>query len=166
MSRISVVIPVHNASAFLPRCLSALQTSTFADFECVVVDDGSTDDSGSLAAAAGASVISTGGQRGPAFARNRGVAASSGEIIFFVDADVLVQPGTVAQVAKSFEENPALDALIGSYDEDTAELNFLSKYKNLMHCFVHQQGKRRASTFWTGCGALRRDVFDEFGGFD
>ncbi len=163
---ISVVIPVHNASAFLPRCLGALKISTYQDFECVVVDDGSTDDSASLAAAGGARVISTGGQRGPAYARNRGVAASSGKIIFFVDADVLVQPDTLAQIAKAFEENRTLDALIGSYDEEPAEPNFLSQYKNLMHCFVHQQGKRQASTFWTGCGAIRRCVFEEFGGFD
>src|SRR5882724_2406158 len=98
---ISVVIPVHNASAFLPTCLGALKMSTHRDFECVVVDDGSTDDSAALAAASGATVILTNGQKGPAYARNRGVAASNGEIIFFVDADVIVQPGTLAQVRKA-----------------------------------------------------------------
>jgi len=163
---ISVVIPVHNASASLGRCLGALKTSTYQDSECVVVDDGSTDASAALAAASGARVIATGGQRGPAYARNRGVEAAKGEILFFIDADVMVQSGTLAQVAKAFEENSALDALIGSYDEDPAEANFLSQYKNLMHCFVHQQGRRQASTFWTGCGAIRRSVFDTFGGFD
>src|ERR1700687_3114661 len=115
---ISVVIPVHNASASLSRCLGALKTSTYRDFECVVVDDGSTDDSTALAAASGARVIPAGGQRGPAYARNRGVEACKGEIIFFVDADVMVRPGTLMQVVKAFEENPKLDALIGSYDED------------------------------------------------
>jgi glycosyltransferase involved in cell wall biosynthesis len=166
MNKISVVIPVHNASAFLPRCLGALEISAYRDFECIVVDDGSTDDSAALAASSGAHVVSAGGQRGPAYARNRGVEASNGQIVLFIDADVLVQPGTLAQVAKAFEENRTLDALIGSYDEDPAEPNFLSQYKNLMHCFVHQRGKRQASTFWTGCGAMRRRVFEEFGGFD
>jgi glycosyltransferase involved in cell wall biosynthesis len=163
---ISVVIPVHNAMRSLGRCLGALKTSTFEDFECVVVDDGSTDDSASLAAASGAQVIGTGGKRGPAYARNRGVEAAQGEILFFIDADVMVRSDTLAQVAKAFAENPELDALIGSYDEDPAEPNFLSQYKNLMHCFVHQQGRRQASTFWTGCGAIRRHVFEKFGGFD
>jgi glycosyltransferase involved in cell wall biosynthesis len=163
---ISVVIPVHNASASLTRCLGALKTSTFQDFECVVVDDGSTDDSAALAAASGARVVATGGQRGPAYARNRGAESAEREILFFIDADVMAQSGTLAQVARAFEANPALDALIGSYDEDPAEPNFLSQYKNLMHYFVHQQGRRRASTFWTGCGAIRRRVFGEFGGFD
>jgi glycosyltransferase involved in cell wall biosynthesis len=163
---ISVVIPVHNASASLGRCLGALKTSTFQDFECVLVDDGSTDDSVALAEASGARVIATGGQRGPAYARNRGVEAARGGLLFFIDADVMVQSGTLTQVAGAFEANSALDALIGSYDEEPAETNFLSQYKNLMHCFVHQQGRRRASTFWTGCGAIRGDVFKEFGGFD
>jgi glycosyltransferase involved in cell wall biosynthesis len=163
---ISVVIPVHNASASLTRCLGALKTSTFQDFECVVVDDGSTDDSAALAAASGARVVATGGQRGPAYARNRGAESAQGEILFFIDADVMAQSGTLTQVARAFEANLALDALIGSYDEDPAEPNFLSQYKNLMHCFVHQQGRRRASTFWTGCGAIRRHVFVKFGGFD
>jgi len=151
---ISVVIPVHNASASLGRCLGALKTSTFQAFECMVVNDGSTDDSAALAAASGARVIATGGQRGPAYARNRGAESAKGEILFFIDADVMVRPDTLAQVASAFEANPALDALIGSYDEDPAEPNFLSQYKNLMHCFVHQQGRRQASTFWTGCGVL------------
>ena len=62
--------------------------------------------------------------------------------------------------------DPSLDALIGSYDESPDAVDFLSQYKNLMHCFVHQQGKRRASTFWTGCGAVRRTVFEASGGFD
>jgi glycosyltransferase involved in cell wall biosynthesis len=163
---ISVVIPVHNASVCLGRCLDALKTSTYQNFEYVVVDDGSTDDSASLAAASGARVIATGGQRGPAYARNRGAESAKGEILFFIDADVMVQSATLTQVARAFEVNPALDALIGSYDEDPAEPNFLSQYKNLMHCFVHQQGRRRASTFWTGCGAIRRHVFQKFGGFD
>jgi len=163
---ISVVIPVHNASAMLGRCLAALKTSTYQNFECVVVDDGSTDDSAALAAASGARVIATGGQHGPAYARNRGAGTAEGEILFFIDADVTVQSGTLAKIAKAFEQNAALDALIGSYDEDPAEPNFLSQYKNLMHCFVHQQGRRRASTFWTGCGAIRRHVFEKFRGFD
>ena len=150
----------------LGTCLAALKTSACQSFECVVVDDGSTDDSAALAVASGARVIATGGQHGPAYARNRGAGTAEGEILFFIDADVMVQSGTLTRVAKAFEENVALDALIGSYDEDPAEPNFISQYKNLMHCFVHQHGRRRASTFWTGCGAIRRRVFEEFGGFD
>ena len=44
--------------------------------------------------------------------------------------------------------------------------DFLSQYKNLMHCFVHQNAESEASTFWSGCGAIRREVFLAMSGFD
>jgi GT2 family glycosyltransferase len=56
--------------------------------------------------------------------------------------------------------------MIGSYDDEPFESNFLSQYKNLLHHFVHQTSNIRASTFWGACGAIRRDVFLKIGGFD
>jgi len=164
--RISVVIPVRNGAATLARCLDALFRSSYTDFECVVVDDHSTDDTRAIASRAGARVLTIKDTGGPARARNRGAAESAGEIILFIDADVVVEPNTLSRVAKAFADDPTLDALYGSYDDDPPELNFLSQYKNLMHCFVHQHGKREASTFWTGCGAIRRSVFLDSGGFE
>jgi glycosyltransferase involved in cell wall biosynthesis len=163
---LSIVIPVYNGGDDLAACLDAVNRSTYRDFEMLVVDDGSSDDSPSAARARGAKVLTTGGRRGPAYARNRGADAAQGEILLFVDADVLIQPGTLAHIAEAFAADSGLDALFGSYDEDPAAPNFLSQYKNLMHCFVHQQGKRHASTFWTGCGAIRRSSFLSCGGFD
>jgi len=163
---ISIIIPAYNASGTLTQCLEAVYQSTCRDFECLVADDCSWDESPELAMQKGARVISMQEQRGPAHARNRAAAAAQGEILLFIDADVCIQPDTVDRMAKAFAENPALDALIGSYDDDPTASNFLSQYKNLMHCFVHQHAKRRASTFWTGCGAMRRSVFVTSGGFD
>jgi hypothetical protein len=54
---------------------------------------------------------------------------------------------------------------MGSYDDAPAAPNFLSQYKNLLHHYTHQTGKRNASTFWTGCGAIRAGVFREMHGF-
>jgi cellulose synthase/poly-beta-1,6-N-acetylglucosamine synthase-like glycosyltransferase len=56
--------------------------------------------------------------------------------------------------------------VIGSYDDAPAEPGFLSQYRNLLHHVVHQGGDERASTFWAGCGAVRREAFEEVGGFD
>ena len=58
-----------------------------------------------------------------------------------------------------------LDAVFGSYDDRPGDPGFLSQYKNLFHHYVHQQGAEQASTFWTGCGAIRRSVFLDLGGF-
>jgi glycosyltransferase involved in cell wall biosynthesis len=157
---------VHNGEASLGVCLDAVRRSTHLNFELLVVDDGSSDQSVALAKERGAQVLATGGRRGPAHARNLGAGAAQGDILLFIDADVLIRPDTLQRIDQAFTGDPQLDALIGSYDEDPAAPNFLSQYKNLMHCFVHQHASRRASTFWTGCGAIRRSVFAESRGFD
>lgn len=163
---VSIVIPVYNGEGELVRCLHALRQSTVAPLEIIVVDDGSTDDSRAVAEEGGARVLVTGGRCGPARARNIGARAAQGSVLFFLDADVVAQPDAVGRVIDSFDTDAKLDALIGSYDDDPAERDFLSQYKNLMHCFVHQSGHQQASTFWSGCGAIRREVFLAHSGFD
>ena len=163
---ISVVVPVRNDPGHLRSCLEGLAASRRADDEVIVVDDASTDDSPAVAASLGARVLRMDRRAGPAAARNRGAEVARGEHLFFVDADVVVHPETVGQVAAAFAADPTLDALFGSYDRRPGEDNFLSQYKNLFHHFVHQAGSAEASTFWSGCGAIKRKVFLEMGGFD
>jgi hypothetical protein len=78
----------------------------------------------------------------------------------------MVNPDAVGQVEAVFSHNPELAALFGSYDDTPAMTNFLSQYKNLLHHYVHQTSHEEASTFWSGCGAIRRDIFLTVGGFD
>ncbi len=164
---ISVIIPVYNGAADLARCLEALAQSDGASWECIVVDDGSTDASGAVARASGARVMPS-GQRagGPSHARNVGAAAATAPLLCFVDADVLVRPDTLAQLVTLFEDDPALAAAFGSYDTTPDAGDVLSQYRNLLHHFVHQKGKESASTFWSGCGVIRREDFVAVGGFD
>jgi glycosyltransferase involved in cell wall biosynthesis len=163
---VSVIIPVYNSADTLKLCLERLKLSTTAPMECIVVDDGSTDDSVKVARESGVTVIPTGGRLGPGGARNLGAAQARGEILFFLDADVCASSDAIARVESAFREDSTLDALIGSYDDSPSSKDFLSQYKNLMHSFVHQTGRREASTFWGGCGAIRRTVFMEHSGFD
>jgi len=162
---VSLVIPVFNGGAFLPSCLDHLSRST-APYECIVVDDGSTDDSAEIARRFGIKVIPTGGRWGPARARNLGAKNAAGDIVFFIDSDVCVSPDTIERLLAHFDEDPNLDALIGSYDDSPGAKDFLSQYRNLMHCYTHQRGRHQASTFWSGCGAIRKNVFLEYSGFD
>jgi len=170
---ISIVIPAYNAAAFLGSCLTHIQNARAVagagsafPLECIVVDDGSTDSTVMIAEQFGAAVHTHGGRGGPAIARNRGAAAASGDILLFLDADVCVNDDVIARIRASFLADPELDAIIGSYDDSPQAPDFLSRYRNLMHCYVHRHGRRRASTFWSGCGAIRRRVFLEAGGFD
>jgi glycosyltransferase involved in cell wall biosynthesis len=164
-SKISVVIPAYNGGTQLDECLNALVRLATAPSEIIVVDDGSTDGSIQRAAERGIRVLKTSGRQGPAAARNIGAQAATGDIVFFLDADVCVHVDATERLAAAFAD-PTMDAVIGSYDDDPSSRDFLSQYKNLMHCFVHQNARSEASTFWSGCGAIRRDVFLEMSGFD
>lgn len=165
--RISVIIPVHNGGDNLRRCLEALAGSSRPPDELIVVDDASTDDSSGLARLYRARIIPTvDGPHGPARARNRGAAAAKGDILVFVDADVVVRPDTLGLIEQHLTDHPQVAALFGSYDAEPPAPGLVTQYKNLLHHHVHQHGEREASTFWAGCGAIRHDVFDALGGFD
>ena len=163
---LSIVIPVYNGGRQFEQCLKAIQQSSFTDWELIVVDDGSTDGSDFLAEQFGARVFKTHGRFGPAAARNMGARLAKGTYLYFIDADCQLQPETLDLIAKIFQDDPDLDALFGSYDDSPAAPNFIAQYKNLFHHYVHQSSREDASTFWTGCGAIKRSRFLTLGGFD
>lgn len=163
---VSVIVPVHNGGEKFRRCLASVKASHLPPKEIIVIADGDTDGSWQLAKDFGAQVSRFPLPGGPARARNLGASQARGEILFFVDADVTIPPGAIGQVVKVFKREPGIAALFGSYDDEPGESNFLSQYRNLLHHFVHQQGREDASTFWGACGAIRRDVLLAIGGFD
>lgn len=163
---ISVVIPVFNGGSQFLRCLAAIRQSTFTDFELIIVDDGSTDGSDRLARQFSERVYGTPGYTGPGAARNLGAWLARGHILFFTDADCAIHPDTLAKIARYFQDDPALDALIGSYDDSPAASNFVAQYKNLFHHYVHQTASEDAGTFWGACGAMKRDRYLTLRGFD
>ncbi len=163
---ISVIVPVYNGGEALRRCLRALNASTYQEYELIVVDDFSTDPSADIARDEGAVVLKMDKQSGPAACRNLGAESAKGEVLLFVDADVVARKETLSRVAMDFLEHTDTAAVFGSYDTEPAQQNFLSQYKNLLHHFVHQSSETEASTFWAGCGAIRREIFFSVGGFD
>jgi GT2 family glycosyltransferase len=169
--QVSVVIPVRNGGSDLEACLQALMASSYQDFEVIVVDDGSTDNSMECARRFGARVLRNPSRVGPGASRNAGALVARGSILFFLDADVVPHSDALAKAVARFEANPQLCALFGSYDDRPWAPNFVSVFRNLLHHYVHQQGcfvdeARPAHTFWTGCGAIRRQAFLSLGGFD
>jgi cellulose synthase/poly-beta-1,6-N-acetylglucosamine synthase-like glycosyltransferase len=163
---LSVIVPVHNGTNDLRRCLAALAGSHYTDYEVLVVDDGSTEPVEPVVRSSGYRYLRLEGPLGPARARNHGVSQARGVIVAFVDADVCVHPDTLERFVAAFAADPTLTAVVGSYDDTPTAPNFLSRYKNLLHHYVHQRSVGEISTFWCGCGAMRREVFRAFGGFD
>lgn len=163
---VSVIIPSYNSSQHLFQCLDAIKSSDYTNYEVIVVDDASTDESPRIACQSGVRVIQRDRQSGPGAARNDGAQHARGSIYFFVDSDVVIKPDSISCVISNFLNNPHVGALFGSYDNQPAATNFCSQYKNLFHHFIHQTSHEDANTFWAGCGAIRKEVFHEVGGFD
>jgi GT2 family glycosyltransferase len=163
--RFSFIIPFHRDLEALARCLAALQDRP-AGSEVIVAADAAVEDCRALAATHGARVISIDGPAGPAIARNAAAAVATGDVLVFVDADVVVSAAGLARLARAFDEQPAAGAVFGAYDDEPADRGFMSQYKNLSHAFVHRSSPGKARTFWAGFGAVRREAFDAVGGFD
>jgi cellulose synthase/poly-beta-1,6-N-acetylglucosamine synthase-like glycosyltransferase len=164
--KVSVIVPACNAAPYIARCLQALGPGSSSDHEVIVVDDASIDDTPALAAAAGARVIRLPTNGGPSRARNAGAREARGEYLFFVDADVIVHESAMDQARAFLDDHADVAAVFGSYDAQPPAKGLITQYRNLLHHFIHQTGQRDASTFWSGCGAIRRRVFLAAGGFD
>lgn len=163
---LSIIVPVYNGGYAFIYCLSAIEQSKFKNWELIVVDDSSTDHSAIIAEKFGATVLKTNGRLGPGAARNLGAQAASGEYLCFIDADCEVHSDTLTNLVQTLKHRPEIDAIFGSYDDAPKATNFVAQYKNLFHHYVHQNGNEEASTFWAGCGAVKRSTFLTNGGFD
>ncbi len=164
---ITVIMPAYNAAHYLKRSLPPLQEMLRNGdiLELIVVDDQSRDDTAEVAASFGARVITMERNGGPGAARNHAANTAKGELLWFIDADVVAHAGGAAIIRDALMDH-TVDAVFGSYDDSPPASNFASQYKNLTHRFYHQRAKTESSTFWSGCGAVRRDVFNRMGGFD
>src|SRR5687768_12090324 len=104
LPNVSIVIPCYNQARYLPAALASVRRQGYQPIECLVVDDGSTDDTAALAASLGARVISR-PNGGVSAARNAGLAAARGELVVFLDADDELLPDAVAAEVAAFDAN-------------------------------------------------------------
>ena len=113
---LSVVIPSYNSAEWLPQTIDSILAQTFSDFEVVIVDDGSKDDTREVV---GRYVAQTAGKvrylpqdnAGPSAARNNGVRAARGEWIAFLDADDWWDPGKLAAQLEVLRQHPDVSAI-------------------------------------------------------
>lgn len=119
----SVVIPCHNHARFLPLAVKSLSMQGYDNMEAIIVNDGSTDDTSSIAqtlvrkkACPNLSYREQ-DNRGPAIARNNGITSSRGDWIVVLDADDMLAEGFLAATARHILDNPEVDAVSGAYKE-------------------------------------------------
>lgn len=112
--RLSIIVPVFNGANTLPKALKSVLQQYGAEMLIVLVDDGSTDDSITIARQLVPDIICVQQEnRGPAAARNRGLALAQGEFISFLDADDYWPAGRIQHHMALFRQNPATDMVIG-----------------------------------------------------
>lgn len=146
MDRVAAIVPATNRPPTLEACLAAIRAAAEPPEEVIVVSEPA--------------------ELGPAGARNAGAAQTTCELLVFVDADVAVHPDVFVRIRQTFVETPRVAAVFGAYDDDPAERDLVSGFRNLLHHHVHTKGAGRARTFWAGLGAIRSRVFEEVEGFD
>jgi glycosyltransferase involved in cell wall biosynthesis len=162
---VSVIIPVFNGASCLDACLAAVQASAYQPFEVILIDDGSTDATATLLGGSGYTLLRNSENLGPALSRTIAARASRGDILFFLDADILMPPDALSRMVIRFQADPGLAAQFCMYQPETLPANFFSRYKNYLHHYTHQHAEEQAVTFCAGFGAVRREVFFGLGGF-
>ncbi|PWH12139.1 MAG: hypothetical protein DDG60_14675 [Anaerolineae bacterium] len=156
----SVIIPTLNEEILLPNLLSDLQAQTLRDFEVIVADAGSQDQTVAIATRMGAKVV-PGGM--PAVGRNRGAQAASGNFLVFLDADTRIAPNFLEQVYNELEER--------FLDLATCEIEPISTHPldGILHDFTNlaikigQFADPHAPGF---CIIISRRLFRRIGGFN
>jgi hypothetical protein len=143
---LTAIVPATDEPSTLGHCLTAIEASARGPDEVIVASE-----------PAGAT---------PAAARNRAAERAEGEVLVFVDADVVVHPDAFSRIRAAFDSDPDLVALFGSYDDAPAAPGVVSGFRNLLHHHVHQASPGPAATFWSGLGAVRRAAVATAGGFE
>ncbi|MFM9058540.1 MAG: glycosyltransferase family 2 protein [Planctomycetaceae bacterium] len=166
---VTVVMPTvgldGDFAAAARRVLESIDRGGFAA-EFVVVVDGPAAEPPAWLDRPDVTLVATGARSGPAAARNTAVEAARGGILFFVDADVELAPDALERALAAFAAESDLVGVFGAYDDEPAAPGLVSQFRNLLHHHTHLSHPGDATTFWTGCGAIRTANFLDVGGFD
>ena len=164
--KISIIIPVYNSSLTLKECLDAIFNSNFKNFEVIVISDNSTDNSVGIAKQYQCKIIELSENKGPAFARNEGAKISEGDILLFVDSDVIIKKDALNYLSEKFLQNE-IDAIQGIYSHEPTYKSIVTQYQMSYNCYyIWPENKKYASTLSTCCLAIRKKIFLNLKGFN
>lgn len=157
-----MIIPVHNARDTLKKCLDSVFQSSSEDFEVIVVEDGSVDDSALIAKEYPCKIVATEKNIGAGSARNLGKEHSVGEVLVFVDSDVVLKPNTLDVIGDSFEKHRDIVAVTGLLSDECPFGDFFSQYKNLYMNFIFRKCSGYVEFLYGSIIAIARDSFIGF----
>jgi glycosyltransferase involved in cell wall biosynthesis len=160
---ISVIIPIYNAEKTLEKCLHAIFNSRYQNFEVLVVDDGSKDNSLKIANSFPCNILKLKHNQGASVARNWGAKNTKGDILLFIDSDIVIKSDTLTQFVDSLKSYPAV---FGIYSQKPGVDGLLSLYQNFYAHKSIKETKELTSMFYSYCAAIKKEIFDKVGGFD
>ncbi|MER7456799.1 glycosyltransferase family 2 protein [Micromonospora sp. NPDC126480] len=169
---VSVVIPNHNYEKTLARCVRSVLEQTRRPDEVIVVDDGSTDSSREIARSLPCTLVELPGNRGVSAARNAGIAASSGDVVFFLDSDEALEPDAIANAldllaADPPDADPPLGCVHGLIAPEPLIDDGPVEWYRVLHAYWWRRravGEGRTAFF--AQAAVPRRVLDDVGPFD
>lgn len=151
---VTVVVPAHNAEAFLGEALDALAAQDYPHLEVIVVDDGSTDGTADLARARESVTVISQAHAGPSAARNAGMARAAGEYLTFCDADDIFRPSKVRIQADFLSEHDGTGCVLVHHE------TFFAPGVPRPEWLIDDEGVQPQSAM------VRRSALDLVGGFD
>ena len=164
--KISIVIPVYNSSLTLKECLDSVFESNFKNFEVIVVSDYSSDNSVEIAKKYNCKIIELDGNKGPAFARNKGAEIAEGDILLFLDSDVIINKNSLDIISEKFLSLD-VNAVQGIYSHEPNYKYIATQfYQSYLCYYVWPENKKYATTLVTNCFGIRKKIFMELKGFD
>jgi glycosyltransferase involved in cell wall biosynthesis len=164
-SLISVIIPVRNGSATIGKCLEAVYSSEYENFEVIVVDDNSEDDSVGIIKRHPCKLVRLEKHSGAAEARDRGAFESKGDIVFFTDADCLIKRNALSIVNKVLSEKGIDTVVGGTYTQESYDKGFFSLFQSVFINYSETKRLESPDYIATHAMALRAETFRKSGGF-
>jgi len=164
---VSVIIPTYNRGWIVKEAIDSVLDQDFTDYELIVVDDGSDDNTPEILAGYGGVItILHQSNKGVSSARNCGVAAASGQLIAFLDSDDLWLPGKLSTQVKFFKDHP--DAVINQTQERWIRNGVRVNPKQRHHKFSGMIFEHSLALCLVSPSAvmIKKSLFDEVGGFD
>lgn len=163
--RASVIVPAFNAEKTIGKCLEALSKQPFREFEIIVVDDDSADNTAGAAEKFSKARVVKQRHGGPAFARNNGAKAAKGEILVFTDSDCIAEEGWLEEMIKPFEKKEVA-GVQGRYKCRQKEL--VARLIQLEIEQSYEKMRKMDSIDFIGSysAAYRKNVFAQLKGFD
>jgi len=170
--RVSVIIPVYNDSENLKKCLESIFISKYKNFEVIVSDDGSSDNSYDVAKQFPCKIIRLMKNQGAATARNIGAKYATGSILYFVDSDIVLEEDTIENIVRHYEENKNIDIICGYWAKDSLKKGAFPEFIGLKYFYFVILAKQRnknnhsCSLINPSSFAVKKSVFEEIGGFN